>query len=1087
MHHPAIMNPQGSDGLEAMGVTRVVELAVRDLGFDAAFVAQLTDEGHVYVAVAGDADAFGLSVGDPIPTVNEDGEGEVTGPVQRTAFCRRVIAGEIPAVITDAVADERLSDLTPPGVRIGAFIGVPLRLADGEPFGALCGVSRAPRPELDERDARFMSMLGGAIVDELDTRRAHQLLASRLVRIIDTEDVEMAFQPIIDLYGRRYAGVEALARFPEPFTRPDRTFAAADAYGLRLELERLVIREAWKIIPELGCDQFLALNVAPEALLELARRANLRDDLPLSQLVVEVTEHAVIDRYPPLLDELAPLRAQGLRVAVDDAGAGYASLRHVLELRPDFIKVDRSLIHGLADDRAKRAAVRACQSIAIDLRASVIAEGVERPEDLAMAIELGLQGAQGFLLGRPTTDRDALSQWIGSRQQGELVSVPVGPASHVELVPAPEVGEQSPAPATGANRPAGSREKSTAEDGDKTSPEDGEKSSAEDGHESTVEDGEKSSAWRREHAGSGLTSRLLFAYVEREAGGHAVQELLERAGLQDEEEELRDENCWFSYETKLALWRAAQEVLGDRQVAEHAGEAALDLSVAMGLKRALRALGTPGFVYGNVARANAKFNWAHELVVVESGHESVRMSYRDIAGVGYDPLDCQYTKGLLATVPQLFGLPQASVEHPVCGARGEGSCEFDVSWTSGLQGVTRAAIALAGASAMLAVGGALQPELLPVAVGALIAGEAALAVRAVRFTRRRVRVLEQRVQEQDDAAERLMSSLQSLSSDLRLDEVLEQITAKAQTAVGGKEFVVLLDDGDRIRATRNSGIPSAALEALETWANARRGSLRERGTVLIDDLATDATLAGLPRQERMPLGSMCAAPLVFGDQLLGLLVALAHGSTVFLPSDAATLSAYAGHAAIALSNARLVERLERQAAEDPLTGLANQRAFHRECEKEFSRIERAGGEVSLVMLDLDHFKAINDVHGHPYGDQVLIAVADALRAAVRVHDTVARLGGEEFAVLLPDADAEGAHEFAERARRAIARIPVASTPLACSAGAATATSGGTSPRELLEQADRALYEAKRLGRDRTVISSNGSATLNVRANVRSAS
>src|SRR6202030_752429 len=109
-----------------------------------------------------------------------------------------------------------------------------------------------------------------------------------------------------------------------------------------------------------------------------------------------------------------------------------------------------------------------------------------------------------------------------------------------------------------------------------------------------------------------------------------------------------------------------------------------------------------------------------------------------------------------------------------------------------------------------AVGGALQPELLPVAGGALIAGEAALAVRAVRFTRRRGRALEQRVQEQDDAAERLMSSLQSLSSDLRLDEVLEQITAKAQTAVGGKEFVVLLDDSDRIRPTRNPGLPSAA-------------------------------------------------------------------------------------------------------------------------------------------------------------------------------------------------------------------------------------------------------------------------------------
>ncbi len=1027
--------------LEPMGLARVVELTSRHLELDAAFVAQQTDGGHVYIAVAGDVDRFGLSVGDATPTVNADGAGELSGPVQETAFCRRLIGGEIPAVVADAGGDERLAELERlHGTRVGAFIGVPLRLADGTPFGMLCGLSRDPRPDLDERDARFMSMLGEVIVHELGARRDAHLLASAIVELIDHEDVEIAFQPIIDLHKRRCAGIEALARFPEPFGAPDRTLASAEPLGLRLELERLLIRKAWEIIPSLGPAQFLALNVAPEALLELARRANQKDLLPLPQLVVEVTEHAVIDDYGPLIDELAPLRARGLRVAVDDAGAGYASLRHVLELRPDFIKVDRSLIHGIAHDRSKRAAVRACQSVALDLRASVIAEGVERPEDLAVAIELGLEAGQGYLLGRPTMDPAAVSEWLGPHEGGELAGACVAPRRHAKLV--------SPAPARPAlQAPAPHIKIDTGSLG--------------------ARDDRLSSAWRRDHAGSGLTSRLILAYVEREAGGQAVQELLARAGLSDAEEELRDENCWFSYDTKLALWQAAETVLGDPKVAEHAGEAALDLSVAMALKRTLRALGTPALVYGNVVRANAKFNWAHELVVIDSDRDSVRMRYRDVSGVGYHRNDCSYTRGLLATVPQLFGLPPARVEHPVCGARGESCCEFDVTWTSGLQGIRRAAVLVAGAAGALAVSSVLQPELLPVAGGLLVAGESALGARAVRFTHRRMRLLEQRVREQDDAADRLMSSLQDLSSDLRLDEVLEQITSKAQTAIGGKEFALLLDDGDSVRANRHSGIPSASLAALEAWANTRRGRLRERGTIVIDDLATEPTLAELPRQQRMPLGSMCAAPLVFGDQLLGLLVALAHGSTVFLPADAATLSAYAGHAAIALSNARLVERLERQAAEDPLTGLANQRAFHRECEREFSRIERTGGELSLVMLDLDHFKSINDAHGHPYGDQVLIAVADALRAAVRVHDVVARLGGEEFAILLPDAAAEDSYDFAERARQAIARIPVADAALACSAGVATATPSGPSVAELLEQADRALYRAKRLGRDRT--------------------
>jgi len=579
------------------------------------------------------------------------------------------------------------------------------------------------------------------------------------------------------------------------------------------------------------------------------------------------------------------------------------------------------------------------------------------------------------------------------------------------------------------------------------------------------------SAWRRDHAGSGLTSRLILAYVEREAGGQAVRRMLAQAGLAGSENGLRDENYWFSYETKLALWSAAEQTLDDPLVAEHVGAAALDLAVAIGLKRTLRALGTPAFVYGNVVRANAKFNWAHQLVVLEMGPARVKMRYTDIAGVGYHRFDCDYTKGLLATVPQLFGLPPARVAHTVCGARGGPWCEFDVRWEAGTHGLRRAGFVFAAAAAALATAGALvEPVLVPVAAGVLVAGELGVATRAMRFMHRRLRALELRVREQDDAAARLQSSLEDLSSDLRLDEVLDQITRKAQTAVGGKEFALLLADRGSMRANRHSGIPTSTLATLALWADEHRQGLLEHGTVVVDDLATDPALAGLPRQERMPFGSMCAAPLIFREGLLGVLVALAHGSTVFLPGDAAALSAYAVHAAIALSNARLVDRLERQAAEDPLTGLANQRAFQRACVAEFNRGRRSRAEVSIVMLDLDNFKTINDAHGHPYGDQILIGVADALRTSIRGHDTVARMGGEEFAMLLPDADPDAAYHIAERARDAIAHVPVMRVALSCSAGVATASPSDTSPVDLIELADIALYQAKRLGRDRTVIS-----------------
>jgi diguanylate cyclase (GGDEF)-like protein len=576
--------------------------------------------------------------------------------------------------------------------------------------------------------------------------------------------------------------------------------------------------------------------------------------------------------------------------------------------------------------------------------------------------------------------------------------------------------------------------------------------------------------WRRAHAGSGLTSRLILEFVEREGGGQAVEAVLARAGLADSKAELRDENCWFSYETKLALWRAAEEVLGDPKVAEHAGASALDFSVALGLKRALRALGSPEFVYRNIVRANSKFNWAHRLELVETGRTHVSLRYTDVSGVGYHRYDCDYTKGLLATIPQLFGLPPARVTHSVCGARGGPACEFEVDWTAGLQGLKRAAIALGLSASVLAGGGALAaPVLVPVAGGLVIVGGVAIAARAFAFMRRRLKVLEVRVREQDDAAEGLLSSLGDLSSDLRLDEVLDQITAKAQTAVGGKECALLVADGDRMRADRHSGIPSRSLAALESWATENRGVLRE-GTVVIDELASAPGLADLALDPDLPLGSMCAAPLVFRDRLYGVLTALAYGSNVFLPGDNAALSAYAAHAAIALFNARLVERLERQAAEDPLTGLANQRAFQRACEAEFSRAQREGGPVSIIALDLDHFKEINDLHGHPYGDDVLRGVADALRASVRPHDTVARLGGEEFAILLPGADADAAYEVAERVRTAIRQVPVEGRRLSSSGGVASDSSPGMRPAQLLQRADRALYDAKRRGRGQTVTS-----------------
>ncbi len=162
------------------------------------------------------------------------------------------------------------------------------------------------------------------------------------------------------------------------------------------------------------------------------------------------------------------------------------------------------------------------------------------------------------------------------------------------------------------------------------------------------------------------------------------------------------------------------------------------------------------------------------------------------------------------------------------------------------------------------------------------------------------------------------------------------------------------------------------------------------------------------------------------------------------------------------------ERLDRVAQQDALTGVANRRAFDRRLAVEITRTA-AGGAFSLVMLDVDHFKGLNDRYGHPTGDGVLRWLGELLQAATRPGDLVARYGGEEFVAILPDADATGATHWAERLRRAIASgaAPGVDVTVTASLGVAT-WEPGSDGGDVVSRADRSLYAAKRAGRNRTV-------------------
>ena len=190
----------------------------------------------------------------------------------------------------------------------------------------------------------------------------------------------------------------------------------------------------------------------------------------------------------------------------------------------------------------------------------------------------------------------------------------------------------------------------------------------------------------------------------------------------------------------------------------------------------------------------------------------------------------------------------------------------------------------------------------------------------------------------------------------------------------------------------------------------------------------------------------------------------------FGPEQRLTATSLAAQAVIALENARLHQIVERQALLDGLTGLANRRQSEEALAAELARAERLGGSVAIVLADLDNFKDVNDLHGHPAGDAVLREFAHVLRDSVREIDTAARWGGEEFVVVLPGTDAAGGVKLAERLRSGLESRPIlapdgSALRVTASFGVASAPPAGGAP-DLVAAADSALYEAKRTGKNR---------------------
>ncbi|WP_165372368.1 EAL domain-containing protein [Nocardioides iriomotensis] len=237
----------------------------------------------------------------------------------------------------------------------------------------------------------------------------------RVLDLLSHGRVRVALQPIIDLESRRMVGAEGLARFGDG-RGPRLWFQDAEAAGLTRELDELTFFAAVDVLRTMRGTGYLSVNASPALLLDATFRARLlRTRVDLTRLVIELTEHDRVADYAELNTALTQLRTRGVRFAIDDTGAGYSSLNHVLNLRPDIIKLDRDLIVDLESDRARRALVTALVLVALETGSVVLGEGTETAAQLDLLSTLGVDQAQGYAIAHPSINPAEWHDWLNRR------------------------------------------------------------------------------------------------------------------------------------------------------------------------------------------------------------------------------------------------------------------------------------------------------------------------------------------------------------------------------------------------------------------------------------------------------------------------------------------------------------------------------------------------------------------------------------------------------------------------------------------------------------------------------------------------
>lgn len=300
-----------------------------------------------------------------------------------------------------------------PGEGAGPFFSAGIALVAGAPIYAgetlvgvlnIGGESDGTVPTLGQQ-AKLMaaaidyaSILTAVAGTALADRREAVEIRARLERDLAARAFHPVFQPIVALETRQVVGFEALTRFDDG-TPPNIRFAQAAALGLGDDYELAALEAALVEAPRLPAGSFLTMNVSPAVLLGAGERLRRLLTDAARPIVLELTEHVAIEDYADLRAAIAALGE--VEIAVDDAGAGYASMRHILEIRPAFAKLDISLVRGIDGDELRQAMAAGFQYYALRTGCRLVAEGVETEDEAGALRALGVDLAQGYLFGRP--------------------------------------------------------------------------------------------------------------------------------------------------------------------------------------------------------------------------------------------------------------------------------------------------------------------------------------------------------------------------------------------------------------------------------------------------------------------------------------------------------------------------------------------------------------------------------------------------------------------------------------------------------------------------------------------------------------